>query len=183
MKNQNLRGHSKEAEGIRWLCTMVALTLGMALVGSTPLAAQGCQPVDDAMKKIYTTPSHLYTTISGSLKNELIYAGGVIYENVHGKWGRSEVTLQQLMKLEDNNRRNSKMSCRYLRDEPVNSEIAAVYSTHTERSDMGIKSDGQFWISKGKGLPLRHEEDIDQGGRTKMHASTRYEYTNVHPPL
>jgi hypothetical protein len=161
---------------------MAVLALAVVLIGSMPLAAQGCQPVDDAMKKIYTTPSHLYTTMSGGLKNELIYAGGVIYENVHGKWGRSTVTLQQVMKIEDDNQRNSKTTCRYLRDESVNGEMAAVYGTHAERSDMGIKSDGQFWISKAKGLPLRHEEDIDDGG-TKRHHSTHYEYTNVHPPL
>lgn len=39
------------------------------------------------------------------------------------------------------NRRNSKANCRYLHDESVNGEIAAVYSTHAENSDQ--KSDGQ----------------------------------------
>lgn len=183
MKNQNLTVHPTEAEGIGWLCTMVALTLVIALIGSTRLAAQGCQPVDDAMKKIYTTPSHLYTTMSAGHKNELIYAGGVIYDNLRGKWARSTVTLQQVMKMEDENRRNSKTTCRYLRDESVNGEAAAVYSAHSERSDPAVKSDSQFWISKAKGLPLRHEQDIDAGGGTKMHHSTRYEYSNVHPPL
>jgi hypothetical protein len=185
MKTQNLTGHSRKSERIRCFI-LVALTLGIALLGSTPLPAQGCQPVDDAMKKIFTTPTHLSTTmmLAGQpVKNELIYAGGVIYENVHGKWSRSAVTLQQVMKIEDDNRRNSKTSCRYLRDESVNGEPAALYSTHAERSDMGIKSDGQFWISKSKGLALRHEEDIDDGAGRKRHHSTHYDYSNVRPPL
>lgn len=184
MKNQNLTGRSRKAEGIRCFCILVAL--GIALLGSTPLPAQGCQPVDDAMKKIYTTPTHVSTTmmLAGQpVKTELIYAGGVIYENVHGKWARSQVTLQLVMKMEDENRRNSKTSCRYLRDESVNGEAAALYSTHAERVDMGIKSDGQIWISKSKSLVLRHEEDIDDGFGKKAHHSTQYDYSNVRPPL
>jgi hypothetical protein len=187
MKNQNLRGHSRKSEGIPRLYVLVVLTLGIPLLGSMPLQAQdSCQPVNDAMHKIYTTPTHLSTTMMGvgePVKNELIYAGGVIYENVHGKWSHGGVTLQQVMKMEEENRRNSKTACRYLRDEPVNGEAAAVYSTHAERSAPAVKSDGQIWISKTKGLPLRHEEDIDAGSGTKMHHSTRYEYTNVRPPL
>lgn len=161
----------------------IAFTLGLSLIRATPVAAQGCQAVDDAMNKIYTTPTHLYNTMDGKSKNEIIYAGGVIYDNLRGKWAKSGLTLQQLMKKEDENRRNSKTTCRYLRDESVNGEMSAVYSTHAERSDMGIKSDGQVWISKTKGLLLRQEEDIDAGVGTKNHHSTRYEYTNVQAPL
>jgi hypothetical protein len=58
-----------------------------------------------------------------------------------------------------------------------------VYSTHAERSHPETKSDGQVWISKSKGLPLRNEMDIDGGDRIKNHHSVRYEYTNVQPPL
>ena len=163
-------------------------TIGLALllpsIGATPLAAQAnCQAVDNAMNKVYTTPTHLYNTMDGKSKNEIIYVGGVIYDNVRGKWARSQLTLPQLMKMEDENRRNSKYTCRYLRDESVNGEMAAVYSTHAERSDMGIKSDGQVWISKTKGLLLRQEEDIDAGVGAKNHHSTRYDYANVQPPL
>lgn len=171
---------------IRHISIRVALTLGIALLGSTPLPAQGCQPVDDAMKKIFTTPTHLSSTMmlgGQPVKNELIYAGGVIYENVHGTWSRSALTLEQVIKAEDDNRRNSKASCRYLRDESVGDETAALYSTHAERADVGIKSDGQVWISKSKGLPLRQEEDIDAGGGKKRHHSTVYDYSNVRPPL
>lgn len=179
--------HPLERKQSQWSCSVVALALGIALMSSIPLAAQGCQPIIDAMNKIYSTPTHLYTTMGSGLKNELIYAGGIVYDNLHGKWARSTVTLQQVEKMEDENRRNSTYTCRYLRDESVNGDMAAVYSIHAERSlaeaNSGIKSDGQIWISKTKGLVLRQEEDIDDGGGAKMHHSTRCEYVNVRPPV
>lgn len=135
------------------------------------------------MNKIYTVPTHLYNAMDGDRKNELIYAGGVAYDNLHGKWSRSTVTLERVKELEEKNRMNSKFTCRYLRDESIDGETAAVYSTHAERTDMALKSDGKFWISKSKGLPLRLEEDFDQGSGVKNHLSTRYEYANVRPPL
>ena len=46
-----------------------------------------------------------------------------------------------------------------------------------EESPKG-KVDSQIWISKGKGLPLRLESEVD-----KIHSSTRYEYGNVKPPM
>jgi hypothetical protein len=191
MKNQNLRGHSGTAEGIRWLCSLVALTLGIAPIGAMPLAAQGCQPVEDAMNKIYTIPTHVYETQIVQYvgqnkpypyKSEQVYSGGVVYENSDGKWTRSSVALQQVKKMEEDNRKKGKATCRYLRGESVNGEMAAVYSLRTEMTDKPLKADGQIWISKPNGLPLRHEADIDGDGM-KSHLSTRYEYANVRPPL
>src|SRR5260370_2037898 len=135
---KNSAVHPMERKQIRWSCSRVLLTFGIALMGATPLAAQGCQPIIDAMNKIYTTPTHLYTTMDGGHKNEVIYAGGVAYDNLRGKWARSQVTLERVKELEENNRRNSKYTCRYLRDESVDGEAAAVYGTHAERTDLGI---------------------------------------------
>ena len=182
MKNKStIRPLAKKRMGCSFSVVLVAF--GIALMSSIPMSAQGCQPILDAMNKIYITPTHLYTTMDGGLKNELIYAGGVVYDNLHGKWARSTVTLQQVEKMEDENRRNSKYECRYLRDESVNGDMAAVYSTHAERDDLKIKSEGQIWISKSRGLLLRQEEGIDAGDGTKNHHSTRYEYVNVRPPV
>jgi hypothetical protein len=84
-------------------------------------------------------------------------------------------------KQEQENRQRSNFTCRYLRDESVNGERAGLYSTRAETADQ--KSDGQIWISKTRGLPLRLEMDIDTGGKTgKNHSSMRYEYGNVQPP-
>ena len=186
-----------EARRIRLLGSGVGLAVGLWLIGATPLAAQGgCQPVDDAMNKVISVPTHIYSAMtpilsngsatgpSDTIRNETIYVGGSAYVKLGGKWSRSEWGRQRIMTQEQENRQKSKYTCRYLRDESVNGQAAAVYSTHSERSDVGhITSDGQIWISKSKGLPLRQEMDIDAGQGMKHHHSTHYEYTNVQAPL
>jgi len=170
---------------------IIRFTFGILLIGATRLAAQdNCQPTYDAMNKVMTTPTHIYGTMTAVPNNgdkpittETIYTGGSAYVKVGGKWTRSSMTPQQVMKREEENRKNSKTTCRYLKDESVSGETAAVYSTHSENSEMDVKSDGQIWISKGRGLPLREEMDIGMGRESsKHHHSVRYEYGNVQPP-
>ena len=68
-----------------------------------------------------------------------------------------------------------------MRDDPVNGESAALYTTHDDTAHG--KSDNQIWVSKSKGLILRQEMDIDTGGANgKTHLSVRYEYSNVQAP-
>src|SRR5580704_6568149 len=38
---------------------------------------------------------------------------------------------QEMKELDEKNRQNNKTTCRYLKDEPVNGEMAAVYSVHS----------------------------------------------------
>jgi hypothetical protein len=154
-----------------------------------PLAAQGnCKPVFDALSKVTTTSTHIYVTMNAVPNGgdkprtiETIYAAGAIYTRVRGKWTRSPVTPQQVAKQEQENRQHSNFTCWYVRDELVNGETAGLYRTHAETADQ--KSDGQIWISKTRGLPLRQEMDIDTGGKAgKNHNSMRYVYGNVQPP-
>jgi hypothetical protein len=109
--------------------------------------------------------------------------GGKVYTNHGGKWSRSELTMQHVRELDEKNRQSSKTTCRYLRDEPVDGDTAAVYSTHAERSNLKSKSDGELWVSKTKKLPLRQEEDVDARDGIENHHSTRYKYSNVRAPL
>jgi hypothetical protein len=173
------------------LLSAAGFTFGLLLTGPARLAAQDpCQPTYDAMSKVMSTPTHLYSTYSSmpSVPNsadrhttEMIYIGGASYVKLGGKWVRSPLTTQQVMQKEEENRKASKTTCKYLGDEVVNGEAAAVYSTHSDRADMAVKSDGQIWISKSKGLPLKNEIDITSDGSTNHH-STRYEYANVQAP-
>lgn len=170
------------------LLIAAGFTFGLLLTGPARLAAQdSCQPAFDAMAKAMTIPTHLYSTMTGVPNSadkhttEVIYIGGANYVKLAGKWERSQMTTQQVMQQEEENRKASKSTCKYLRDEAVNGEAAAVYSTHSDRADMGVKSDGQIWISKSKGLPLKIEIDISSDGSTNHH-STRYEYANVQAP-
>jgi hypothetical protein len=156
--------------------------LGHLLIGATPVAAQGdCRLVFEATSKVFDTPVHSYVTTStgGTTQpgGEMIYLGGASYLKSGGKWSPGIVSIQEMKQLLQTNIHTNKTTCRYLKDEPVNGEMAGVYSVHEEAPRS--TSDSQIWISKAKGLPLRSELDLGP----KMHISTRYEYGNVKAPM
>jgi hypothetical protein len=156
---------------MRVLCAMVGFAFGLSLIGALPVAAQSdCQPLFDALNKATKTPTHIYVTETNAggkpRSYETIYAAGSVYVKVKGSWTRSPVTPQQVVKQEQENWQNGKVTCRYLRDEPISGETAAVYSMRGETSDPDQKFDGQVSISKSSGLPLRREQDIE-GGMTR----------------
>jgi len=119
-----------------WIYAAVAFTLGYLLIGARPLSALGdCKLVLDAMTKVVSTPTHLYATMNFGGKNqavETIYAGGGIYTRLDGKWSRSPMTMQDMAELQQGNlhNNNAKPTCKYLKDELVNGEMTALYSTH-----------------------------------------------------
>ena len=169
--------------------THCALLFAVTFLSPPAQAADGtCQAVSDVGRKVLTTQTHIYTTRTAAFHSGgkpttsvTIYAGGAIFTNVNGHWTRSRITPQDILQQKKENQNEAKMTCRYLRDEPVNGEAAAVYSTHNETENG--KVDVQIWISKSKGLPLREELDVDVGGKMgKSHSSMRYEYGNVQPP-
>jgi hypothetical protein len=165
---------------------MIAYTLGQLLIGGAPLAAQGeCKIMLDAASKMYAIPNHSYTAMKIDGKDypaEMIYAAGAFYTKLDGKWSLSPLTRKDMEQSSQKNRENSKATCRYVKDEPVAGEMAAVYVMH-EDTGKG-KVDSQVWISKSKGLLLRQEIDVDVGRSSgKTHTSMRWEYDNVKPPL
>jgi hypothetical protein len=102
--------------------------------------------------------------------------------NVHGKWTHARITAQEMVQERKESNQNQKAACHYVRDEAVNGEAAALYEEHQVTDDKET-IDAQIWISKGRGMPLRSEIDMNVGGSTgKSHTSNRYEYTDVHPP-
>ena len=168
----------------------ISLTI---LVATAPAfgADAVCTGATEAAKKLITTPAHAYLSRTmGSRPNqtelsEIIYTGGIngaIFVMLKGQWKRSPATPAQMLKQEEENIRDSKSSCRYLRDEVVDGEPARVYQIHSDND--GIIEDATAWISKSRGLPLKQEIDMDVGGGAsgKSHTSTRYEYSNIRPP-
>ncbi|MGA2427782.1 MAG: hypothetical protein ABSH13_04705 [Candidatus Acidiferrum sp.] len=158
---------------------------------ANPALDSVCQTIVDANDKLYTTSFHMYMTQTSPgiengkpMKSEVVFVGGPRrYVWYDGKWTDSPFSTADLKEMEERNLKNAKNeSCRYLRDEPVNGESAAVYTEHGE-SEHG-KDDSQIWISKSKGLILRMETDLDTGGGAngKSHLSVRYEYGNVQAP-
>jgi len=170
------------------LCAVTAL---LAFSSGLPAhaAASACQPMLDAILKQVATPTHMYMTETAAFRggkpftSESIQAGGAIYVQIKGVWHRSPMTMADMQKQQAENAEEAKKgaACRYLRDEPVNGEPAAVYSEHSVIE--GAISDATAWISKSRGLPLRLESDINAGGKMgKTHRSIRYEYGDVRPP-
>jgi hypothetical protein len=163
------------------LHTIVGLIFGYMLIAPMPLMGQDdCKVVLDAMTKAIDTPNHTYTTtnMSGVTQTvESISAGGIIYAKVNGKWSAG-TTTKEMKAVTEKNRQTNKPTCRYLNDEQVNGEMAAVYSVHD--GPPKATTDSKTWVSKAKGLPLRSETDLESG---KNRISTRYEYGNVKPPI
>lgn len=92
------------------------------------------------------------------------------------------VTTQEVLEQEQENEKNGKSSCQFVRGESVNGESASLYRMQRETGN--FKEDSQIWISKSTGLPLREEQDMDYGGAIgKRHNSGRFEYGNVQPPM
>jgi hypothetical protein len=160
----------------------------VAGTGGAALAQEaGCKTITDGMQKVLALPTHIYLTGTAEYQkgktdnSEMIYSGSAIYLLLNGKWTRSRMSTTDMAKQEQENIQTQKMTCRFLRDETVGGELAAVYTAHTSSDDS--KSESTIWVSKSKGLPLKVDTDMDVGGAAgKSHRSQRFEYSNVHPP-
>ncbi len=167
--------------------TLFVLSLLVMEQAVTARAADSCQPIFDALTKVATTPSHSYTTTTAvnggnAAEAETIFANGQKYIRVRGKWMRISVTSQDVLEQEKEKEEKGKSSCQLLRSDSVNGEAAKIYSMHREYDE--VKEDGQMWVSTSTGLLLRAEEDVDnRGNKKREHRSTRFEYSNVQPPM
>jgi hypothetical protein len=170
------------------LMLLATIAIAMTVLDSPQAhAADSCQPVFEALRKIVTTPSHSYTTSTaadGSKQRsaETIMTQGKKYIRVNGKWMAPSVTTAEVLEQERENEKNGKATCQSVRSEAVNGEAAMVYSLR--RQTGGFKEDSQIWISNSTGMALREEQDVDMGGEIgKLHNSARFEYGNVQPPM
>jgi hypothetical protein len=178
-----VRFPSRSTFGI--LSIVVVIMIAYVLCGALPLRAQDdCKLLEkltaDALHKVHNTPTHVYTTskINGqSFGSEIIYAAGSMYVKSNGKWisGGSIKDMEQTEQQLQHNA-NSKDTCRQLKDESINGEVAAVYNSHSETPKGTI--DLQVWISKANSNLLR--QDMTSNG---VLMSSRYEYSDVKPPL
>ncbi len=168
----------------RTICLVTLLPLAAA----APLAAQGaggtCGPVIAADQKEVTTPHHTFATITRGGKSETsesITAGDTNYVLLKGQWHRSPLTPQDLLAQKKENVQNAKSyECQLVRDEAVEGAAATVWHVHSVVEDVGT-SDGQMWIGKASGLPVKVDVETD-GPAGKMHTVSRVEYANVTAP-
>jgi hypothetical protein len=168
----------------------VGYALAAAAIGAMPALAQkdvaSCKPLFDAMRKQHQTATHMYTTTAkgGAAPRtmEMISVGNANYLQIRGQWKSSPMSPKEMQEQEDENIRDAKaLACKRLRDESVNGVSATAYSMH---SDTGFSTeDGQFWVGKSNGLPVKAEYDITIDAGEKTHYVTRYEYAGVKAPI
>lgn len=173
-----------QAQTPTWPHTTAAITLFVMIgcLDSAHAADPACAPVFEAMEKLATTPSHTYSTETASfrkvpLAGEVIITSNTIYVMANGNLRQRSFDAQKNLRDMQDADRNANVACKYLRDEVMDSEAAALYSTHNV-TEFGT-SDQQVWISKSRGLPLRQTIDISEG---HAHHEVRYDYANVQPP-
>ena len=160
------------------LAAAILATYGVAASLHAAVPDAACKTVIDASNKQYMTRSHVVE--SGKNPREMIFAGNGVYLKEAGKWTRVGVTPQWFQQQQQENVRDASVyRCRHLRDEAVNGEPAELYSVAID--NQGVKFDGQVWISKSRGLPLKKEGTTDVEG-DKSNMSVRYDYSNVQAP-
>ena len=141
---------------LRWLTSLAVITM---LQWSSILHAQdSCQPVFDALDKVFTTPSHSYSTytVQGrTIIGEKIYTQGKAFDRGDGKWMKDSDDPKTLLAKEIENRKQGAATCKIVGEESVNGQPAVLYSLHGKTQH--ITEEVQMWIAKGTGLLLREE--------------------------
>ncbi|MDQ2932336.1 MAG: hypothetical protein M3Y05_16165 [Gemmatimonadota bacterium] len=179
--------------GLRRRSPVLIAVIGAAALGGDTLRAQGgsCAGLYAAQRKLLTTPHHGYSVDSSAtdpklhggkpLTSESIFTGNAIFTMYKGTWRRSLMTVDQMRTQEEENIRSAKSTCSVSGNESVNGEATIIYQVHSV-TDFGT-TDGQEWVSKSRGLPLRTVSRLDVGGAMGRSVIVqRYDYSNVALP-
>ncbi|MEO7012898.1 MAG: hypothetical protein ABI127_01215 [Dokdonella sp.] len=167
-----------------WIVVIGASLLG---VPHARAAAADCTQVMAALQKLALTPNHQYMIQTAGFdkkpkSSEVIITGTNMYLQVAGKWQSRpydpQKSAQELAAVSN----PPGMTCQAAADETVDGQLASVFRTQ-QRLEDGDSVDGQIWISKSNGLPLRQTIDMDVGGKFgKSRTEERFEYTHVQAP-
>jgi hypothetical protein len=177
---------------IRTTAVVLLIALIGAAAGRPARAAAddpGCKPWIDAMMKQTGTPTHVVLTETTPFRNhgkpttmEMIYINDGDYIQIEGRWTHGLMSHKAMRQQEEENRRNAKsLSCRYLRDEAVGGETAAVYLAQAVTEE-DVKTATTIWVSKRTGLPLKNDTRIGPSDKESIHTVMIYDYANVHAP-
>jgi len=156
--------------------------LVIAAAGSAPAvganAADTCDVLYSAGIRAVQTPHHVYssTTHRGGKpqSGEAVYAGGIEYVLLNGKWQRSPMTPQDMLEAAQARLKAHSDTCTLVGDQMVGGQTVSVYKAHdnergTEQLVRILKSSG---LLQGSTLTLPDGTVVE----------TRYEYTNVRAP-
>jgi hypothetical protein len=142
-----------------------------------------CKLVLDAVERSTATPSHGYSVRTMDALNagkpentESINTGKDLYLKARDKWQKSLLSPRQVQEQMAENRKDSKTTCHFVRDETVDGVSASLYTVHEDNEDSG-SIDSKIWITKSGGLPARIVLDMEG-----THNESRYVYGPVNAP-
>jgi hypothetical protein len=151
---------------------------------STFGADEGCAKVHKALENVVTTPAHVYSTETSSLRGttqtETIYLDGKVYVLVNGRWTLNPVSSVEMAKQQRQSRKSDPMACRLVGEERVGDRSTKVYATSRRTGDSEVH--GRLWIDEVSGLLLKQEDDMTGEKDNTVHRSYRFEYGNVSAP-
>jgi hypothetical protein len=149
-------------------------------IGALPSAqaADTCEALYQAGIKTVQTPHHVYTTPTThdgkAVAGEAIYAGGVEYVQLRGKWMRSPMTQQAMLEAAQEKMKTHPDTCTLIGDQYIGGRAVTAYKVHD--NEYGI--DSEVRILKSSGL-VQGESTRSPDGAVR---ETRYEYGNVGAP-
>jgi hypothetical protein len=155
--------------------------LGAAIATATAAEpAPNCAPILSAMAKTLQVDHATLSQSNGHTTNG-ITAGGINYLQIDNVWRVSSLSPRDNQARSDQNLRNAKSYvCQSLPDSSIDGVAVANYRTRTETEGSVVES--RIAISKVSGLAVEVDNDLDSGGGSKSHYSTRYSYTGIHAP-
>lgn len=155
--------------------------VGLIIAIASPLAASAADPCDalyNAGIKSLQTPHHVFTTSTRSggkpRAGEAIYAGGVEYLQLNGKWQRSPLPQQEMVEAAQEKLRTHPETCTLVGDQSADGQAVSVYKVRDK--DSGTEQ--LVRILKSNGLLQGSTVTLPDGSVVE----TRYEYTNVRAP-
>ncbi|MGH8212609.1 MAG: hypothetical protein ACREPP_05190 [Rhodanobacteraceae bacterium] len=136
-------------------------------------AANTCDPIYNAGIKSIQTPHHVYSTVTmGGGKpqtGEAIYAGGVEYLQLNGKWMHSPVSHAEMMASAQEKLKTHPDTCTLVGDQTVDGQAVSVYKVHNNetgtnqtvriRKSSGLMQSGSLTLPDGSVVEGRYEYD------------------------
>ncbi|HVZ24138.1 MAG TPA: hypothetical protein VG871_23865 [Vicinamibacterales bacterium] len=152
-----------------------ALTAGIARESH---AADACDPLYESGIKSVQTPHRVRSTTTGrggkSASGEAIYAGGVEYLQLGGKWTRSPTPQQDMIEAAQEKLKTHPDVCTFVGERTEGGEAVSVYKAHSKE----LGTDQEVRILKSSGLLEGATMTLPNGSVVE----TRYEYGNVTAP-
>lgn len=174
----------------RLLRGLAPVALCAAILLSSPGQASaaedsgGCARVHRALENVLTTPAHVYTKETSSMRgiteSETIYLDGKVYVLTKGRWTLSPVSAVQMRETQRQSRKHATLSCKLAGEQTLEDRPVVVYTSSQRTSDSRVES--KLWIDKASGLLLKQEEDMTASDENTVHRSVRYDYGNVTAP-